>query len=281
MNKRLVAEKLAQILTRRIGLYWGDRLPFYYVCEHPKSGGTWLAKMVGDYLQIPFPQHSRLPLAFSCVVKNHLRFDERLRRVFYLYRDGRDVMVSLYFDRVRTARHADSPGSRYVRQTYERLLGDNYDPADIVAHLPRFIEYEFQHPGRGTPLNWRDHLDDWYDPERREQIAYISYESLRNDCAAALGAALQQITGDEPDPWLLSTTVEKMSMVRQTGRRPGQDDITQHIRKAVVGDWKSYFSRETAELFDDLAGDMLVRLGYEADRDWVERYEYQVPDSPG
>ncbi|MGD8817096.1 MAG: sulfotransferase domain-containing protein [Acidobacteriota bacterium] len=277
MNLRLVAEKLAQLTTRQIAIHWGETLGFYYVCEHPKSGGTWLAKMVGDYLQLPFPQHSVLPLGFRCIVKNHLRYDRRLRRVFYLYRDGRDVLVSLYYDRVRTARHAGRPGSDYVGRTYERLLGKNYDPNDIVRHLPRFIEYEFDNPGRGTPLNWRDHIDDWYAPGERNGIVYLSYEGLLNDCSATLGGALCRITGEEVDAWQLSTTIEKMSMVRQTGRSPGEDDIKQHIRKGVAGDWTNYFSRETAELFDDLAGDTLVRLGYEEDRGWVDRYEYPTP----
>lgn len=277
MNARLVAEKLAQVVTRRIGMYWGDRLAFYYVCEHPKSGGTWLAKMVGDYLQLPFPQHSVLPVGCSSVVKNHLRFDHRLRRVFYLYRDGRDVMASLYFDRLRVARGPRRPGSRYIRRTYERLLGEDYDPADVVAHLPRFMEYEFRNPGRGTPLNWRDHIDDWVDPAGRDGTAYVSYESLRADCAATLGAALQQVTGEAVDPWQLSATVEKMSIDRQRQRWEQGHVIPQHIRKGAVGDWKNYFSREAAELFDELAGDTLVRLGYEKDRDWVGRYQYPVP----
>lgn len=276
MITRLVAEKLAQVTTRQIALRWGDRMPFYYVCEYPKSGGTWLARMVGDYLQIPFPQHSVLPLGFRCVVKNHMRYDRRLQRVFYVYRDGRDVMVSFYYDRIRTARYSRRPGSKYIKRKYERLLGKNYDPEDIVKHLPRFIEYEFTSPGPGTPLNWRDHVEDWHAPGERDGIAYLSYERLRDDCATTLGTALRRITGEEVDPWRLATTIEKMSMVRQTGRNPGEDDIKQHIRKGVVGDWVNYFSREAAEVFDDFAGDMLVHLGYEVDRGWVDRYEYST-----
>ena len=63
-------------------------------------------------------------------------------------------------------------------------------------------------------------------------------------------------------------------MVRQSGRRPGEEDVTQHIRKGVAGDWLNHFTRASAELFNDLAGDVLVTLGYEQDRNWVDRYEY-------
>jgi hypothetical protein len=41
----------------------------------------------------------------------------------------------------------------------------------------------------------------------------------------------------------------------------------------VAGDWRRVFSREAAALFDDLAGDWLIRLGYETDRRWVDRYD--------
>ena len=252
---RLIAEKLAKASTRWIALRWGHTFPFYYVSEHPKSGGTWLARMIADYLQLPFPQFTLLPLAFRCVIQNHWRYDPRLSRVFYLYRDGRDVMVSFYFDRIRIARHSDRPGAQMQRATYERLFGKAYDPDDIVRHLPRFIEHEFAHPGRGTPLNWRDHVEEWHRAKGRDDLAFLSYEQLREDCAGTLGRALE----------------------RQTGRRPGAADISQHIRKGVVGDWRNHFSREAAELFDRLAGAALVELGYEADRAWVDRYSYPTP----
>lgn len=282
MSTLRVMEKLAKMGTRFLGLRWGESFPFYYVSEHPKSGGTWLARMLSDYLEIPYPRHVRLPVAFRAVLLNHWRYDPRMRRVFYVYRDGRDVMTSLYFFRVRIGRYADRPGKEHVRRTYERLFGRNYDPGDVVRHMPRFLEYEFSRPGRGTPLNWRDHLDEWYPPtddggsRPRDHVAYLSYEQLREDCAATLGRVVREVTGEPVDEWQLETTIEKMSMKRQTGRDPGQTDLKQHIRKGVVGDWKNHFSREAAELFDELAGDTLVRLGYEADRRWVERYEYPV-----
>ncbi len=277
MNARLIAEKLAWHATRQIGVRWGESFPFYYVTEHPKSGGAWLAGMVGDYLQLPFPRHAVLPLAFACVIQNHWRYHPRLRRVFYLYRDGRDVMTSYYFHRVRTARHSDRPGRAGMGRTYDKLFGEGYDPADVVRHMPRFIEFEFTHAGRGTPLNWRDHIEDWHRPESGGRVTYLSYEELRRDCAGALGRALEAVTGEAVDRWRLEATVEKMSMKRQTGRDPGQADPAHFVRKGIVGDWRNHFSREAAEVFNHLAGDALVRLGYERDRGWVERYEYPTP----
>lgn len=277
MNPRWLAQKIAMESTRRIAIRWGESFPFYYVSEHPKSGGAWLAQMVSDSLQLPFPRRPVLPLGFSCVIQNHWCHHPGLRRVFYLYRDGRDVMTSFYFHHIRMARHVRGPASGHIRRTYEKLLGQGYDSRDVVRHMPRFIEHEFAHPGRGTPLNWRDHIEDWHRPEATGQVTYLSYEDLRRDCAGTLGRAIEEITGEVIDPWRIETTVEKMSMKRQTGRDPGQSDMTQHARKGIVGDWRSYFSREASEVFNELAGDTLVRLGYETDRGWIDRYDYPTP----
>lgn len=272
MDIRRLARGAAQELTRRIGIRWGDTFPFYYVSEYPKSGGTWLAQMVADYLRLPFPQHTLLPLGFSCVIHNHWRFHPRLKRVFYLVRDGRDVMTSFYFHQMRAAHHGDGRTAESVRQAYERLFGKDYDPQDVVRHMPRFVEHEFSDPGWGTRLNWRDHIEDWRSNAHRD-VVFLSYEDLRRDCAGTLGRAIGEITDRNIDPWQLETTVEKMSMKRQTGRDPGHGDATQHIRKGITGDWRNHFSREAAEVFDAFAGDTLVDLGYEVDRGWIDRYD--------
>jgi hypothetical protein len=271
---RHIAERVAKDATRLIGIHWGEAFPFYYVSEFPKSGGTWVARMVGDYLQLPFPQLTVFPLGFRCVVQNHWTHHPKLQRVFYVYRDGRDVMTSYFFERIRVARHSDRAGRERVGRIYERVLGKDYDSEDSVRLLPKFIEFEFARPGRGSRVNWRDHIESWYDPPHRRHIAYLSYEALLHDCVGSLSRALEQITGESIDPWRIETTVEKFSMKRQTGRKPGEEDITQHARKGVVGDWRTHFSRPCAELFNDLAGDALVTLGYEQDRNWVDKYEY-------
>ncbi len=271
---RFVAGRIAKSATRIIGMHWGDSFPFYYVSEFPKSGGTWTARMIADYLQLPFPQYSILPIGFSAVIQNHWAYHPKFKRVFYLYRDGRDVIVSFFFDRLREARYSDSPARERTRRIYDRLLGKDYQPQDIVRLLPKFMEFEYKNPGRGSKLNWRQHIKSWYDPDNRSHVAYLSYEQLLEDCAGTLGRAIHRITGQEMDPWRIQTTVDKFSMVRQSGRSPGEEDVTQHIRKGVAGDWLNHFTRASAELFNDLAGDALVLLGYEQDRSWVDQYEY-------
>jgi hypothetical protein len=39
-------------------------------------------------------------------------------------------------------------------------------------------------------------------------------------------------------------------------------------RRGAVGDWQTHFTPPIKKLFKDVAGDLLIRLGYEADLDW-------------
>jgi hypothetical protein len=55
------------------------------------------------------------------------------------------------------------------------------------------------------------------------------------------------------------------------GRERGSEDVGSHYRKGIAGDWVNYFTREHAEAFQDKFGDLVGRLGYEANADWVAR----------
>ena len=268
---KFTAERAAIFLTKPIVVHWGESFPIYLVSEFPKSGGTWLSRMVADYLQIPFPQWPRLPLAFSCVLQNHWSYHPKFRRVFSVHRDGRDVITSLFYDRIRRARHSKESGAVRDDKIYSQVLGENYQADDIVKLLPRFMEFEFKNPGRGARFSWSDYVLSWHD---KPYVSYLSYESLLQDCPGALGKAIEEITGQEIDQWRLETTVEKFSFQRMTSRKPGTQDIANHVRKGIAGDWLNAFTRESAEMFNDLAGDALVALGYEQDRNWIDKYEF-------
>jgi hypothetical protein len=40
------------------------------------------------------------------------------------------------------------------------------------------------------------------------------------------------------------------------------------VRKGIAGDWKNYFSPESAGVFEQYAGDVLCELGYEQNAYW-------------
>ncbi|MFG0246921.1 MAG: sulfotransferase domain-containing protein [Phycisphaerales bacterium JB052] len=265
MSKTMMLQRFANQATQRIAMRYGASIPIYPVIEYPKSGGTWLSRMLAECLRTPFVQHSRLPVAMPCVVHGHWRYHAKLPNTTYLIRDGRDVVVSFYFHAIRPSKN---PNNTHPNRSIERmksLLGADADLSDIRKHLHKYIEFLFVNP-QGCRQNWTDHNADWFE---RPGVQYIRYEDLRSDCVGAMTRLLQGL-GREIEPERVERAVDNYSMERMTGRRPGQEDSSSFIRKGVVGDWKNHFTREAAETFDRLAGDMLIRLGYEQDREWVK-----------
>ena len=258
--------------TKVIASHWGSYFPFWYVSEYPRSGGTWLGRILATYLDIPFPQENLGLLALPSVIHNHWKYDPRLERVFYLYRDGRDVMTSLYFMRMQMIKSdlGRTVLASQLDKRYRRILGADYLRRDARANLPGFIESEMLRP-RQSPLNWPDHVRSWK-PATEGKVVFLSYEDLLRDPHGVLSRALNrfdQVTDNEQ----LADAIERRQFVRASGRRAGEEDRTDlFTRKGVAGDWLNHFSIEAVRTFDHFAGDVLISLGYERDRDWPSQY---------
>jgi len=127
--------------TKVIGGVWGNEFPFYYVTEYPKSGGTWLAKMLADYLEVAFPQNSIFPIGCASVIHNHWKYSPRLTNVVYLMRDGRDLVVSLYFGCLRSLENDQNTSvKKYLSRRFPPFGSHTNDLYDLKVYLPMFIE---------------------------------------------------------------------------------------------------------------------------------------------
>jgi hypothetical protein len=55
---------------------------------------------------------------------------------------------------------------------------------------------------------------------------------------------------------------------RSGGRERGEEDSTSARRKGVAGDWKNVFTERDKAIFKEVAGELLIELGYEKDNSW-------------
>lgn len=261
-------QRVSYKLTKLIAINWGETFPFWYVCEYPKSGGTWLSHMLSDYLGVPHPRFSALPLAHQCIIHGHWKFHPKLKRCFYLYRDGRDVMISFYFMRMRNAAKPISSYDKRLQKRYEKLYGRGFDPDDIQNNLAKFIELEMTHPIQAR-VNWPDHIRQWMIPER-DTVAPLSYESLLSEPVDTLTRVLEKFLDEPIDRARVAESVDRHHFDRLAGGRArGTEDRSAFLRKGVAGDWRNHFTKDSAEVFDQYAGEVLVHLGYESDRSWT------------
>ena len=234
--------------------------PKIVLTEHPKSGGTWVSRMLADYLGMPDPRN-RLPPRRRSVLHGHFLYVAAPHDTIVLWRDGRDVVVSHYYYHLFLRRKV-MPG--WAEQMERRL--DIADPRDIERYLPRYIEYCFTD---GPPFNmtWTSFAETW---RHRTGCVKTSYEAMREAPTREMKKLLDYLSVPEIDHVKLDACIAKFSFENVTGRQPGDENAWCFARKGIVGDWKNRFTREAREVFDHYAGQTLIDLGYEADHSWVD-----------
>lgn len=144
-----------------------------FIVSYPRSGNTWVRFLISDLTcrvshanflsverAIPDIYRSReLQLLLTRrprILKSHEPFDERYRRVIYLIRDPRDVVVSYY--------------------QYQKMM--DYIPASTSMQdfAEAFIE------GKVAFGSWQDHVEGWTDRRYNNADMLLSrYEDLLHE----------------------------------------------------------------------------------------------------
>lgn len=268
----------AQLAEARAG--WARHAADYpvqtvFVAGLPKSGTTWLEKMLGCYpgfyevmipevaahemrtggshdFDLPPDMFSRLREALV-VCKMHVHGSAHnaglLREAglpyAVLFRDLRDVAVSNYY---------------YVRNTPWHPEHPVYAGLDLPAGLAAFAE-------RTLPA-YADWVRSWHERRDPDKSVELRYERMLADPREHLQrvAALYELPRD---PETIDRIVEATSFKAMSGGRDaGQNNDGAFVRKGVAGDWKNRFDERTKDLYKDAIGSFLIEFGYEKDTDW-------------
>lgn len=165
---------------------------------------------------------------------------------YFVYRDPRDVVVSHVFY------VTDMDPSNLSHDYYKSLPDFDTRLAVTILGAP---DWEIEFPDfaeRFAPyLGWLD----------APGVLAVRFEDLIEDRTAALNRVIDHL------------------LVRTDLRAPRQavlDAIQRSInptksltfRSGKTGEWRQYFTEDHTKMFKDVAGDLLIRLGYERDLDW-------------
>jgi Sulfotransferase domain len=234
-------------------------LPVYIVNEFPKSGGTWISKMVAAALDVPF-RDNQMPHLEKCVMKGHFFRKGGLSNLTTVWRDGRDVMVSYYHHSY--FKFDDYPFNHSYVDTMRRLYPfDDYH--DVKANLPKFIEQQFTRP-LSPKDTWAAFVERWWE---HPSSVHVRYEDMRANPVSELQRIVSSLTNEPLEEDRAAEVVEAFSLKRmkQKPSSNGTGGGGSFVRKGEVGGWINSFSEEASELFETFAGDALDRAGYPRD----------------
>jgi sulfotransferase family protein len=165
---------------------------------------------------------------------------------YFIFRDPRDVAVSHVF-------YVTDMEARHVHHDYYTSLPD-FEARLKVSILGRpGADVEFPDiAARFEPyLGWLD----------QPAVMKIHFEDLVNDRAATLNRIIDHFLARVPLP----TPRQKILDSLESSINP---DKSPTFRSGKTGEWKKLFAPEHKKIFKDVAGDLLVRLGYERNTNW-------------
>jgi hypothetical protein len=188
-------------------------------------------------------------------------------RVVHIVRDGRDVAVSAMHHWWRLSKNREgglfnlTPEELEIRDAYlvdrEGFLaaGRSIFTEERLAQLARRWSYRVAKGRRdGIALYGEKYLE-------------IRYEDLLRDAPATLGRVLEFL-GARKEKRNIERCIRAGSFERASDRRRGQEDARSFFRKGIAGDWREVFTWRDREIYKELAGELLIELGYERSLDW-------------
>jgi sulfotransferase 6B1 len=226
-------------------------MPYKYVAADPvrtieKEGKRKTKEEIrGDLQRIPrgvigwgYVEASPENVAFLC---------QPQRVNYFIYRDPRDMLVSQVF--FATDMHEEHGMHEYYNSLPdfgERLkvaiTGIDQDGLSMVSVKQRYAG-----------------VFEWL---RQENVMCIRFEDLINHREATLEAMLDEV---ESTGYKIPTPRERALAILIDAIQPKKSHT---FRSGKTGGWKGHFTDEHKKLFKDVAGDLLVRLGYEANDNW-------------
>jgi hypothetical protein len=205
-----------------------------------------------------------------------LRLRRRLRRL----KDGDEYLRTFFaflVDQLHPARYlvektpTNMPYVPRIRAVFPRskLIAVYRDGRDVTVsdkyHLAR--AYGKTRPFADRVRRWREAIEAQFRYADEYHILAISYEALLDRPTEVVSSVLAHLE-IEPDAARIEDMIRRSSFEFVTGRSRGAENGSSFYRKGVAGDWRNYYTDEERRIFSELAGDTLVRLGYESDPDW-------------
>lgn len=226
-------------------------MPYRYVDADPvrtieKNGRRKTKEEILDELkQIP---DGVIGWGYVDATPENASFLTRAGRVnFFIYRDPRDMLVSQVF--FATDMHEEHGMHAYYKSLPDFGARLNVAITGIDKDGLKMVSVKQRYEGVFAWLN-------------TPRVMCIRFEDLINNRDATLLSMLDEV---EKTGYKIPMTREKALPVLVEAIQPKKSHT---FRSGKTGGWIQHFTEEHKNLFKEVAGDLLVRLGYEKNNDW-------------
>jgi Sulfotransferase domain len=239
-----------------------------FIVSYPRSGNTWTRFLIANLINSDEPatfanierrvpeieantrrQLERFPR--PRILKSHEYFDPRYKKVIYIVRDPRDVVLSYYYFQLK---------KRFIE-----------DGCPMDWYVSRFIAGEVD-----DYASWGDNVATWLVTRYGSSgFLLLRYEDMFQAPQREL-AKVASFLGIEADPPRLDKAVELSSADRMRELEKKDENVyvvtrrtrkdIPFIRTAVCGGWKSTLPLHLAAQIELAWGPIMKTLGYELSR---------------
>ena len=167
---------------------------------------------------------------------------------YIIFRDPRDIVVSHVF-------YVTEMEPNHAHYKYYNESLKNFDERLTVSILGRpEADVEFPNIARRFDL-----YKGWFD---RPQVLALHFEDFIHNRRETLGRVVDHfLKRVDTLPASRDEIIDQLEANINPHRSPT-------FRSGKTGEWKKYFKDAHKKLFKDVAGDLLIRLGYEQDNQW-------------
>lgn len=197
-------------------------------------------------------------------------------KMLCIIRDGRDVVVSKRFHSLRM--NAFMHGDERNKLLGMALASPFLRKAMIKANkYLKFISKSSFHqpPASGKLIHeevirkygneWKKLVNYILDNKKKygEHLMVLKFEDLKSAPEETI-KRIFEFLGVKDTPEVVAMVAENTNI----SKLKKDKDESGFFRKGAIGDWQNHFSEEHKQLFKSIAGEQLINLGYEKDKNW-------------